>query len=50
MNEMERQDEVELVAVLATTSVAPDELTSITDRLRREKGVRHASWTSRAVD
>lgn len=50
LNEMERQDEVELVAVLATTSVAPDELTSITDRLRREKGVRHASWTSRAVD
>ncbi len=50
IHETERQDEVELVAVLATTSVAPDELTAITDRLRLEKGIRHASWTSRADD
>jgi putative Mg2+ transporter-C (MgtC) family protein len=50
IHETERQDEVELVAILATTSVAPDELTGITDRLRMEKGVRHASWTSRADD
>lgn len=50
IHETERQDEVELVAILATTSVAPDELTGITDQLRMEKGVRHASWTSRADD
>ncbi len=50
LQEVARQDEVELVAVLASTSVAPDELTAITDRLGSEKGVRHASWTSRALD
>lgn len=48
--EIERNDDVELIAVLLPTSVIAEELNEITNKLRSEKHIQHASWTSKAVD
>jgi putative Mg2+ transporter-C (MgtC) family protein len=45
--EVEREDEVELVATLSNTSVDADELDAVTNELRDLSGVMHASWSSR---
>jgi putative Mg2+ transporter-C (MgtC) family protein len=43
-------DEVELVATLAATSVDPLELDEVARRLETVEGVAYATWTSSAVD
>jgi putative Mg2+ transporter-C (MgtC) family protein len=40
------EDEVELVATLAATSVEPAELDAVADDLGKLQGVSHATWTS----
>lgn len=51
IDEFERgESEVELVAVLAATSVDPNELDSVAAGLDKISGVEHASWTSRTAD
>jgi len=48
---LEREnDEVEIVATLAATSVEPGELDAVTNALEKVEGVDHATWTSSAVD
>lgn len=44
------EDEVELVATLAATSVEPEELDQVTQDLEKTEGVTYATWTSSAVD
>jgi len=44
------EDEVELVATLAATSVEPHELDAVTEQLEKATGVSYATWTSSAVD
>lgn len=44
------EDEVELVAILAPTSVVPAELDDVTNALEKLPGVAYATWTSTAVD
>lgn len=44
------EDEVELVATLASTSVEPQELDEVTQALEKAEGVTYATWTSSAVD
>ncbi|ARN80814.1 MgtC/SapB family protein [Methylocystis bryophila] len=50
IEEAERDDEVELIATLAATSVHPKELDAVTNDLERVAGVRHATWGSRSED
>ncbi len=50
MAESERDEEVELIATLAATSVNPAELDALTADLERVAGVRHATWGSRSED
>ena len=50
MEELERDDEVELVATLATTGVDAAELDAATAALERIEGVAHATWSSRETD
>jgi putative Mg2+ transporter-C (MgtC) family protein len=50
VEEAERDDEVELIATLAATSVNPTELDAVTAELERVAGVRHATWGSRSED
>lgn len=50
IEEVERDDEVELIATLAATSVHPKELDAVTSELERIAGVRHATWGSRSED
>jgi putative Mg2+ transporter-C (MgtC) family protein len=48
---MERgEDEVELIATLAATSVDAAELDAVTTALETAAGVEYATWTSRATD
>jgi putative Mg2+ transporter-C (MgtC) family protein len=44
------EDEVELVATLAATSVEPNELDAVAQDLEKLEGVSHATWTSTSVD
>ncbi len=44
------EDEVELVATLAATSVEPHELDEVTRQLEKAEGVLYATWTSSSVD
>ncbi len=44
------EEEVELVATLAATSVDPRELDEVTRQLEKADGVAYATWTSSAVD
>ena len=44
------EDEVELVATLAATSVVPEELDEISTELEKAAGVNHATWSSKTVD
>lgn len=44
------EEEVELVATLAATSVDPLELDEVTRQLEKADGVAYATWTSSAVD
>lgn len=44
------EDEVEIVATLAATSVEAQELDEVTRQLEKAKGVSYATWTSSAVD
>lgn len=50
MNELLRDEEVELVATLAATSVVAAELDAVTADLEAAAGVQHASWSGRASD
>lgn len=51
IEELERgEGEVELVAVLAATSVDARELDAVATDLEKISGVEHASWTSRTTD
>lgn len=50
MEELERDDEVELVATLATTSVDAAELDAAIAALEQIEGVAHATWSSRETD
>lgn len=43
-------DEVELIAILASTSVEPAELDHVTQELERLPGVLYATWTSTSVE
>ena len=44
------EDEVELVATLAATSVEPEELDQVAHDLEKAEGVSYATWTSSSVD
>jgi putative Mg2+ transporter-C (MgtC) family protein len=44
------EDEVELVATLAATSVEPRELDAVTQDLEKVAGVTHATWTSTSAE
>jgi len=44
------EDEVELVATLAATSVEAAELDEVTRQLEKTKGVSYATWTSNSAD
>lgn len=48
--EIERDDEVEFIATLATTSADAEELDAVTGKLEKIAGVAHATWSSRASD
>ncbi len=50
INEIERDDEVELIAVLTPTSVIADEMNAIVKKLSKTPGVKHASWSSKEAD
>ena len=48
---IERDDEeVEIVATLASTGATREELDRITETLAREASIIHATWTSSTVD
>jgi putative Mg2+ transporter-C (MgtC) family protein len=44
------EEEVELIAVLTSTSVEPAELDAVTQELEKLEGVSYATWTSTSVD
>jgi putative Mg2+ transporter-C (MgtC) family protein len=50
MEEIDRDDEVELVATLSASTVLPGELDAVTAELEKLDGVLHATWTSRSSD
>ena len=50
LEELERDEEIELVATLAATSADAAELDAVTAELEKVDGVRHATWASRSVD
>jgi putative Mg2+ transporter-C (MgtC) family protein len=50
LDELDRDDEVELVATLAATSVNAAELDAFTTAFEKLDGVRHATWSSRVSD
>jgi putative Mg2+ transporter-C (MgtC) family protein len=43
-------DEVEIIAVLASTGALSSELDDLTTKMAKEPGIRHATWTSSTVD
>jgi len=50
LEELDRDDDVELVATLSASSVKADELDRLTTELEKAEGVRHATWSSRVSD
>lgn len=48
--EHEREDDVEIVATLATSSVTSQQLDAVVDSLARLDGVSYATWSSRISD
>ena len=50
VEEVDRDDEIELVATLSATSVKADELDVVTSQLAALAGVLHATWSSRSTD
>jgi putative Mg2+ transporter-C (MgtC) family protein len=50
IEDMERDEDVELVATLSATSVEAKELDLVTAELEKLDGVRHATWASRSSD
>ncbi len=48
--ENEREDDIEIVATLATTSVTSEQLDAIVEAIERLDGVTHATWSSRISD
>ncbi len=48
--ENEREDDVEIVATLATTSVTSEQLDAVVEAIERLDGVTHATWSSRISD
>ncbi len=50
IEELDRDDEVELVATLSPSSVEADELDAVTAELAALDGVLHATWSSRRSD
>ena len=50
LDELERDDEVELVATLSASSVEGDELDQLTTEFEKLDGVQHATWSSRVSD
>ncbi len=50
VEEVDRDDEIELVATLSATSVEADELDAVTSELAALAGVLHATWSSRSSD
>ncbi len=50
LREIFREDEVELIATLATTSARAQDLDRLTTTLAQTPGVVHATWTSRAEE
>jgi putative Mg2+ transporter-C (MgtC) family protein len=50
VEELDRDDEVELVATLSATSVKAEELDAVTNELATLDGVSYATWTSRSSD
>lgn len=48
--ENEREDDVEIVATLATTSVTSEQLDAVVAAIERLDGVTHATWSSRISD
>lgn len=50
IREIFREDEVELIATLATTSARAQDLDRLTTSLTQAPGVVHATWTSRAAE
>jgi putative Mg2+ transporter-C (MgtC) family protein len=50
LDELDREEEVELVATLSATSVEAPELDALTTEFEKLAGVRHATWSSRLSD
>lgn len=50
ISEVNRENQVEISATLATTSVSAHDLDLLTSALTRSPGVMHATWTSRAEE
>ncbi len=50
IEELERDEDVELVATLSASSVKPRELDAVTAELEKLNGVRHATWATRSND
>ncbi|HMK90887.1 MAG TPA: MgtC/SapB family protein [Methylocystis sp.] len=50
LDELERDEDVELVARLSATSVDAKELDALTTEFEKLQGVRHATWSSRVSD
>ena len=50
LEEIAREDDVELVATLATTSADAKELDAVTNELEKLAGVSHATWSTLASD
>jgi putative Mg2+ transporter-C (MgtC) family protein len=50
IEDIERDEDVELVATLSATSVEAKELDAVTADFARLDGVRHATWSSRSND
>ena len=50
IEEIPRENKVELVAILMPSSVIASELDSICSSLQSNHGVNHATWTSKATD
>ena len=50
VDELDRDEEVELVATLSATSVEAEELDAVTTQLEALEGVLHSTWSSRSSD
>jgi putative Mg2+ transporter-C (MgtC) family protein len=44
------EEDVELVATLVSTAIEPKEIEAVIAALKKDKGVKDASWTVRTTD